>query len=333
MIRQSLHEKSEALIRLKSKFDSLCDSSKVFEVQIENLKTQKLRVEQENSSLRDKMSSMEVKNCAEIDSAKVEAESIKEENQSLKLSNECIVGTNYVARKNEPRIDKFTEDDCTVGKKNDVTTPSVANAGSKDNIKFNDNGEQATLKEGTNGEPLMVGLALTNTNSQTIFCDYLWKIAQAGPSVGTSVKRLLQEIQDTKSSPLYNDDSDIATLKALVDKIELNYPNQETTDAALSKVDTDSQLISPTHAGNHNRADPKLESPLDTKSKPGVDNLCSAPKTIDTLIVEIGVIDKENEKKKNSYIENGSRSVENRQQTEWYVRTLRITERNESWNY
>ena len=182
--------------------------------------------------------------------------------------------------------------------KNDVTTPSVANAGSKDNIEFNDNGEQATLKKGTNGEPLMVGLALTNTNSQTIFCDYLWKIAQAGPSVGTSVKRLLQEIQDTKSSPLYNDDSDIAPLKALVDKIELNYPNQETTDAALSKVDTDSQLISPIYLGNHNRADPKLESPLDTKSKPGVDNLCSAPNTIDTLIVEIGNIDKENEETK-----------------------------------
>ena len=123
------------------------------------------------------------------------------------------------------------------------------------------------------------------------------KIAQAGPSVGTSVKRLLQEIQDTKSSPLCNDDSDITTLKALVDKIELNYPNQETTDAAPNKVVTDSQLISPTHAGNHNRADPKLESPLDTKSKPGVDNLSPTPKTIDTLTMEISVLE-ENEKTK-----------------------------------
>ena len=34
---------------------------------------------------------MEVKNCAEIDSAKVEAESIKEENQSLKLSNDVLL--------------------------------------------------------------------------------------------------------------------------------------------------------------------------------------------------------------------------------------------------
>ena len=116
-ISQSLHEKSEALILLKSKFDSLCDSSKVFEVQIENLKTQKLRVEQENSSLRNKMSSMEVKNCAEIDSAKAQAESIKEENQSLRLSNDVLLERITLLEKNEPRIDKFTEDDCTVGKK------------------------------------------------------------------------------------------------------------------------------------------------------------------------------------------------------------------------
>ena len=82
------------------------------------------------------------------------------------------------------------------------------------------------------------GAALTNEKSQDVFCNYLWKIAQADHQL-IKREKTLQEIKDSKSDLFENDSNSNKPLNNLLEKISSNYVLDDEMDNTKSAVTTE----------------------------------------------------------------------------------------------
>ena len=270
--------KTIALETLKAKYDALHDSNSVLETtfaalnsekskilseketleklnnaqkkMIEELQNEKIAMQLKNSTLieqKKKKGNVDAIINAEVDSLKEQCEKLQSLNNKLSSVNSEIAGKKQALEKvnntqNETiqklenvhisltsELEKLMEENFEL---------KAANAALivKNDDGNNDN-SNSQLKTNVVSPP--PGAALTNEKSQDVFCNYLWKIAQAGPSVGSSVKKLLQEIKDSKSDLFENDSNNNKPLNNLLEKISSNYVLDDEMDNSKSVVTTE----------------------------------------------------------------------------------------------